>query len=81
MPSNSPARYPSATASSEQRNRENAWIITTEEPDSSGSGASDIEVFGKLVLDPNWCFVLYQGDVVFAAPAWRVVNVEPNHAA
>jgi hypothetical protein len=63
----------------DHRTRESTWIITTEDPDSAGSGSSDIEVFGKLVLDPNWCFVLHHGDVVFAAPAWRVVNVEPMH--
>ena len=73
---NSTTKYPS-TGLDTHRNREHGWVITTEDPDSEGTGATDSEVYGKLVLDPNWCFVLHQGDVVFAAPTWRVVNVEP----
>lgn len=59
------------------RDRERSWIITLDEPVEDGPGSVESEAYGKLVLDPNWCFVLHQGDVVFAAPAWRVVNVEP----
>lgn len=59
------------------RDRERDWIIVLDEGAPNGSSTLESQAYGKLVLDPNWCFVLHQGDVVFAAPSWRVVNVEP----
>jgi hypothetical protein len=56
---------------------EREWRIEIEVPGDTETDVTSQDVYGKLVLDPQWLFVLNAGEVVFGTPAWRVLTVEP----